>query len=46
MISSKWAVWDRKKSKFIKQCKTSWLLSNLGIKMLLNEVSLLGPFLF
>ena len=40
------AVCDSKKSKFIKQQKASWLLSNLGIKTPLSKIPLVGPPLF
>ena len=42
----KCAVYDSKKSKFIKQQEVSGLLSSLGIKSYLNETFLLGPLLY
>ena len=45
MLLSKWAVCDSKKSKFIKQQEANELLSNLGMKALLNKIPLLGPLL-
>ena len=46
MLLSKCAVCDSKKSKFIKQQKTSRLLHSLGIKAPLNKIPLVGPLLF
>ena len=46
MLLSKCGVCDSKKSKFIKAQEVSRLLSILGIKILLNQSSLLGPLLF
>ena len=46
MLLSKFAVWDSKKSKFIKEKDASGLLSSLGIKTPLSKVRLVGPFLF
>ena len=34
-----------KKSRFIKEQETSWLLCKLGVKALLNKISLLGELL-
>ena len=46
MLLSKCAVYDSKKSKFIKQQEASGLLSSLGIKTPLSKIPLLGPVLF
>ena len=46
MFLSKYAVCDSKKSKFIKEQKTSRLLSILGIKKPLGKITLLQPLLF
>ena len=46
MLSSKYAVWGNKKSRFMKEQEAKGLLSNLGIKMPLNKIPLLGNLLF
>ena len=46
MLSSKCAVCDSKKSKFIKEQESSGLLSSLGIKTPLNKIPFVGPLLF
>ena len=46
MIVSKCGVCDGKNSTFIKQQEASGLLSSLGIKTLLNKISLIGTLLF
>ena len=46
MFLSKCAIYDGKKSKFIKQEVASGLLSSLGIKILLSKIPLVGPLLF
>ena len=46
MFSSKCAVCDSKKSKFINQQEASRLLSSLGIKAPLSKIPLVGPLLF
>ena len=46
MVSSKCAVSNSKKSKFIKEEEASGLLSTLGIKTPLSEIPLVGPLLF
>ena len=46
MLSSKCAVSNSKKSKFIKEEEASGLLSTLGIKTPLSEIPLVGPLLF
>ena len=45
MLSSKYAVCDSKKSKFVKQLEASGLLSSLGIKTLLSKIPLAGPLM-
>ena len=45
-ILSKCAICDSKKSKFIKEQEAKGLLSNLGIRTLLNKIPLLGDILF
>ena len=37
MLLSKCAVYDSKKSKFIKEQEASWLLSSLGIRTLVSK---------
>ena len=37
---------DIKKSKFIKKQEASGLLSSLGIKISVSEITLVGPLLF
>ena len=46
MLLSKCAVCDSKKLEFIKEQEASGLLSSLGIKKLLNKITLLGLLLF
>ena len=46
MLSSKCAVSNSKKSKFIKEEEASGLLSTLGIKTPLSEIPLVRPLLF
>ena len=46
MILSKCAICSSIKSKFIKEQQAKGLLSNLGIKIRLNKISLLGDILF
>ena len=46
MFLSKCAVCNSKKSKFIKEQEARGLLSSLGIKTPLYQISLLGPLLF
>ena len=46
MLSTKCAVCDSKKSKFIKEQEACQLLSNLGIKTPLSKFSILGNILF
>ena len=43
MLLSKCAVYESKKSRFIKEQEASELLSNLGIKIPLNQIPVLGP---
>ena len=46
MFSSKCAVCDNKKSKFINQQEASRLLSSLGINAPLSKIPLVDPLLF
>ena len=46
MISSKFAVYDSKKLRFMKNQGASGLLSSLRIKTPLSKVPLVGPLLF
>ena len=46
MILSTCAICGSKKSKFIKEQQAKGLLSNLGLKTLLNRIPLLGDILF
>ena len=46
MILSKCVVCGSKKSKFIKEQHVKILLSNLGIRIPLNKIPLLGDILF
>ena len=46
MLSSKCAICGSKKSKFMKNQEAKGLLSNLGLKTLLNKTPLLGDILF
>ena len=46
MFLSKCAICGSKKSKFIKEQQAKGLLSNLGIRILLNKIPLLGDILF
>ena len=46
MLLSKYAVYDGKKSKFIKEQEARRLLSSLGIKTPLSKIPLVGPRLF
>ena len=46
MILLKCAICGSKKSKFIKEQQEKGLLSNLGIRIPLNKISLLGDTLF
>ena len=46
MLSSKCAVCDSKKSRFMKEQEAKWLLSSLGIKAPLSNIPLLGNILF
>ena len=45
MALSKCAVFDSKKSKFMKEKEASGLLSSLGIKTPLSKIPLVGPLL-
>ena len=46
MILLKCAIFDSKKSKFIKQQEARGLLSKLGIKTPLSKITILGDILF
>ena len=46
MLTSKCAVCDSKKTKFIKEQETSGLLSSLGIKIRLSKIPSVGSLLF
>ena len=46
MILSKCAICGSKKSKFIKKQEAKELLSNLGVRVPLNKIPLLGDTLF
>ena len=46
IILSKCAICDIKKSKFIKEQQAKGLLSNLGIRIPLTKIPLLGDILF
>ena len=46
MLLSECVVCNSKKLKFIKEQEARGLLSSLGIKTPLNQISLLGPLLF
>ena len=45
-LSSKCVACGSKKSRFMKEQEAKGLLSNLGIKILLNKIPLLGDLLF
>ena len=46
MVLSKCAIYDSKKSRFIKNQEAKGLLSNLGIRAPLSKVPILGDLLF
>ena len=46
MILSACAICDSEKSKFIKEQEAKGLLSNLGLRTLLNKIPVLGDILF
>ena len=46
MVLSKCAICDSKKSRFIKNQKAKGLLSNLGVRIPLSKVPVLGDILF
>ena len=46
ILSSKCAICGNKKSRFMKEQEAEGLLSNLGIKMPLSKIPLLGDLLF
>ena len=45
MVLSKWAICGSEKSRFIKNQEAEGLLSNLGIKIPLSKVPILGAIL-
>ena len=46
MVLAKCAVYDSKKSRFIKNEEAKGLLSNLGVRTALSKVPILGDMLF
>ena len=46
MVLSKCAIYDSKKSRFVKNQKAKGLLSNLGVRTPLSKVPILGDILF
>ena len=46
MVLSKCAIFDSKKSRFIKNQEGKGLLSNLGVRTTLSKVPVLGDILF
>ena len=46
MVLSKCAIWDGKKSRFVKNQEAKGLLSNLGVRTPLSKVPILGDILF
>ena len=46
MLLSKHAVYDSKKSNFLKEQGASGLLSSLGLKTFSSKIPLVGPLLF
>ena len=46
MLLSKCAIWGSRKSRFIKNQEAKEPLSNLGIKIPLSKLPILGDFLF
>ena len=46
MPLSKLAVWNSKKSNFVKEQEASGLLSSIGTKTALRKTPLVGPLLF
>ena len=46
MVLSKFAICYSKKLKFIKEQQAKGLLSNLGLRMPLNKIPVLGDILF
>ena len=46
MLLSECAVYNGKKSKFIKEQEATWLLSQLGLKNPLSKITLSGDILF
>ena len=46
MVLSKGAIWNSKKSRFVKEQEVSGALNKLGIKTTLSKIPLLGDILF
>ena len=46
ILSSKCVVYSKKKSRFVKQQKTSGILSSVGIRKLLSKIPVLGDMIF
>ena len=46
MVLSKCPTCGSKKSRFIEKQEASWTLSNLGLKIPLNKISLLGDIFY
>ena len=46
MLLSKCAVCNSKQSRFIKEQKTTGLLSSLAIKIPFNKILVVGPYMF
>ena len=46
MLLSKWAMFNSKKSKYLKEQEDKGLLSSLGIRAPLSQIPLLGSLLF
>ena len=46
MMILKWALYNSRKSKFIKKREAKGLLSKLGIKTPLNKIPVIGDILF
>ena len=46
MILSKWAIWGIKKCRFVKDQVAKGLLDNLGFRIPLSKVPILGDILF
>ena len=46
ILSSKCALYSNKKSRFMREQETKWILSSLGLKTPLRKIPLLGDILF